>query len=127
VKVDALDEIVLAIPKETTLRFDERLGFHLYGADLCIAARDQGLPVVVVDSPCHHNSLMTGLPDGYYPSADAFRAKHRDRLPVATPCAVISEGWPPPAPGKEPVAKRVAKGLLRLGHRIRASILGRLP
>jgi hypothetical protein len=115
-KVDALDEIVLALPRETSL-----------GTDLCLSAHDRGLPVAVVDAPCYHNSLMTGLNDSYYSSAEAFRAKHRERLPVATPCAVISDGWPPRAPGREPAVKRAAKSLLRLGRWIRARILGRLP
>src|SRR5262249_54502863 len=34
--VDALDELLLALPKGTLLRADPRLGFHLYGADLCV-------------------------------------------------------------------------------------------
>ena len=33
------------------LRFDPALGFHLYGADICLQAREQGLAVVAI-APC---------------------------------------------------------------------------
>jgi hypothetical protein len=36
-KADGLDEIVLAVRRSTQLRFDPELGFHLYGADICLS------------------------------------------------------------------------------------------
>lgn len=87
--VDTLDELLLVLSKGTSLTFDPQLGFHFYGADICLAARQQGLPAVVVDAPCHHNSVHGGLPAEFFTSASLFAAKWREHLPVATSCAVI--------------------------------------
>jgi len=40
-----LDELLLVVPRNTPLRFDPDLGFHLYGADLCLQAAERGLAV----------------------------------------------------------------------------------
>src|ERR1700676_4349110 len=55
--VDGLDELLLVVPRDTPLRVDGDLGWHLYGTDLDLQAQEKGLRVVVVVAPCHHNSL----------------------------------------------------------------------
>lgn len=87
--VQTLDELLLAVPRGTPLRFDERLGFHLYGADVALQARQRGLAAVAVDAPCLHNSLAVDLPPEFVASAGHFAAKWAARLPVATPCVLI--------------------------------------
>jgi hypothetical protein len=77
------------VPRETPLRFDPSLGFHLYGADLCLQARERGLEVVALGAPCHHNSRSLGLPQSFFPSAEVFARKWAHRLPIATPCVVF--------------------------------------
>ena len=47
-RVATLDEVLLILPRGTPLRADPALGFHLYGADLCLQAREIGLAVVAV-------------------------------------------------------------------------------
>ena len=84
-----LDELLLVLPCDTPLRIDPALGFHLYGADICLQAAERGLAVVVLDAPCDHNSQSAGLPDAFFASAEAFARKWKYRLPVATPCVVI--------------------------------------
>jgi Glycosyltransferase like family len=84
-----LDELLLAVPRNTPLRFDVELGFHFYGADLCLQAAERGLAVVVIDDSCHHNSRNIGLPREFYESAEVFARKWHERLPVATPCVII--------------------------------------
>ena len=84
-----LDELLLVVPRETPLRFDPDLGFHLYGADLCLQAAEQGLAVVALGALCHHNSRSIGLPRAFFPSAEVFARKWAHRLPVATSCVVI--------------------------------------
>jgi hypothetical protein len=88
-QVATLDELVLVVRRDTPLRFDPALGFHLYGADICLQAREQGLAVVALAAPCHHNSRSVGLPEAFYDSAAIFARKWGHRLPVATPCVVI--------------------------------------
>ena len=69
-----------------------RWGFILYGADVCLQARERGLAVVALGALCHHNSRSVGLPEAFFASADVFARKWSHRLPVATPCAVIDQG-----------------------------------
>jgi hypothetical protein len=87
--VDTLDELLLALPRNTPLLADPRLGFHLYGADLCLQARRQRLPVVAVDALCFHNSLTAELPPAFHASAATLACKWPDELPIATSCALI--------------------------------------
>jgi hypothetical protein len=96
--VEALDELLLVVPRDTPLRFDPALGFHLYGADLCLQARRMGLQAVALDAVCFHHSRGVGLPAVFHDSARAFARKWADRLPVATPCAVIDDSWLRPGP-----------------------------
>jgi Glycosyltransferase like family/Glycosyltransferase family 17 len=84
-----LDELLLVLPRGTALRFDPELGFHLYGADICLQARGQGLAVAVLGAFCHHNSRSVGLPQAFFPSASRFARKWTASLPVATPCVVF--------------------------------------
>jgi hypothetical protein len=87
--VATLDELLLVVRRDSGLRFDPALGFHLYGADLCLQARDRGLAVVALAAPCHHNSRSVGLPQSFHASAKIFARKWAHRLPVATPCVII--------------------------------------
>ena len=91
-RVATLDELLLVVRRDAGLRFDPALGFHLYGADLCLQARERGLAVVALGALCQHNSRSVGLPEAFFQSADVFARKWKHRLPVATPCAVIDHG-----------------------------------
>ncbi len=83
--------MLLIVPHESPLRFDPELGFHLYGADLCIQARERGLAVVALKAPCRHDSRTGGLPGSFFPSARAFARKWADRLPLATSCVLFDD------------------------------------
>jgi hypothetical protein len=87
--VETLDELLLAVPADTPLRFDPALGFHFYGADLCLTARQQGLAAVAIDAICFHNSLSVDVPAAFYQSGAVFSRKWKERLPVATACVAI--------------------------------------
>jgi hypothetical protein len=91
-RVATLDELLLVVRRDTPLRFDPALGFHLYGADICLQAAERGLAVVALGAPCYHNSRSVGLPEAFYRSAEVFARKWSHRLPVATPCAIIDRG-----------------------------------
>jgi hypothetical protein len=91
-QVSTLDELLLVVRREAGLCFDPALGFHLYGADLCLQARERGLSVVALAAPCHHNSRSIGLPEAFCRSAEVFARKWSQRLPVATPCVIIDRG-----------------------------------
>jgi hypothetical protein len=92
-RVATLDELLLVVRRDSDLRFEPALGFHLYGADICLQAHELRLAVVAVEALCHHNSQRVGLPDEFYESASIFARKWHHRLPVATSCAVIEHNW----------------------------------
>jgi len=89
VRVTTLDELLLVVRRGSGLRFDPSLGFHFYGADLCLQARDRGLAVVVLAALCHHNSQTVQLPQAFFTSATVFARKWSHRLPIATSCVLI--------------------------------------
>ena len=91
-QVATLDELLLIVRRDSGLRFDPALGFHLYGADICLQAHEQGLAVIALGALCHHNSRSMGLPEAFFASAEVFARKWSHRLPVATPCVVIDRG-----------------------------------
>jgi hypothetical protein len=88
-RVATLDELLLVVRRDTPLRFDPALGFHLYGADLCLQAVERGLAVVALGAPCVHNSRSVGLSASFFPSAEVLACKWASRLPIATPCVLF--------------------------------------
>ncbi len=91
-RVATLDELVLVMRRDSSLRFDPALGFHLYGADICLQAHERGLAVVALGALCHHNSQSVGLPEAFFASAEVFARKWSHRLPIARPCVIIDRG-----------------------------------
>ncbi len=47
-RVATLDELLLVVRRDSGLHFEPALGFHLYGADICLQAHERGLAVVAV-------------------------------------------------------------------------------
>lgn len=61
-EVQILDELLMIVRPDAGVGFDPDLpGFHCYGADLCLAARDRGMKCYVVDAPVVHKLFR---PDG---------------------------------------------------------------
>jgi len=91
VLVQALDECVLVMRKSRGLRFDGTLPcFHLYGTDICLTARKQGLTNLAICNFCIHNSVSIGqLPSQYWQCAEFLRMKWNDELPVKTCCITL--------------------------------------
>lgn len=88
--VETLDELLLAVPRDTPLRFDPDYGFHFYGVDMACAARANGLVAAVLDAPCFHNSQFNDvLPQVFHDAAAVFRRKWAHLLPVATASDVV--------------------------------------
>jgi len=91
-EASSLDEVVLVVRRSAGLQFDEALpGFHLYGTDICLQARNQGLKCYVVSDFCIHNSNgLSVLPSDYTRAFLYMRRKWRGHLPVKTPCMLIT-------------------------------------
>jgi len=89
-EVDTLDELLLIIKNDGTLRFDEGTKNHFYGADICMQAKLQCKKCYAIDAYCHHNSIHGGelLPD-FWESFEYMKNKYKDMLPIGTTCTVI--------------------------------------
>jgi hypothetical protein len=67
--------------------------FHLYGADICLQARRNGLANYAMSNFCVHNSIaIRTLPAEFWRCAEYLRIKWQDELPVKTSCIVLSRG-----------------------------------
>ena len=96
-QIRVLDEVVLIFRKARGLRFDEQLpGFHLYGADLCLEAERRDLKCYAMSAFCIHNSNMYSmLPWEFWKAYLMLRSKWKSRLPILTPCVLITRScWP---------------------------------
>jgi hypothetical protein len=91
--VETLDELLLVLPEPSTWRFDSSLGWHFYGADVCLQARSRGLHSVALDVVCLHHSRSVGLPLAFFASGRVFARKWSEQLPVATSCVVVGRDW----------------------------------
>lgn len=90
-RASSLDELLLVVPRRSPLRFEASLGFHLYGTDICLSAEQHGLVAAVIDAPCFHNSKQGNeLPSAFDASSRILARKWGERLPIATPCRIIS-------------------------------------
>lgn len=90
--VETLDEIILIVRKSSGLRFDPELPhFHMYGADICLAARDKGLRSYAIPAFCIHNTnQLLRLPSQFYDCYRHIKKKWDKFLPIYTSCMTIS-------------------------------------
>jgi len=87
--VHSLDELLIAVRRDSGLRFDQSLGWHLYGTDICLEAQRRGLRAAAIDSLCYHNSHSVGLPIAFYQSEYYLAHKWPECLPLVTSCKII--------------------------------------
>lgn len=90
--VETLDEIVLVIRKSSGLKFDPSLpNFHLYGTDICMSAKENGMACYVFPSFCIHNTIqIIDLPKEFYSCYWYVKKKWSKYLPIYTSCIKIS-------------------------------------
>ncbi len=88
-EVQTLDELLLIL-KRDTFHFDESLpNHHMFGADVCLQAREEGKKVLAIDAYCEHNSALRGHPAGIELGMEYMRKKWQHRLPIHTTCVTI--------------------------------------
>ena len=90
--VQTLDEIVLVIRKSSGLRFDPTLPhFHLYGADICMSAKERGMMSYAIPAFCVHNTnQLVHLPKEFYNCYRHIKSRWSKYLPIYTSCITIS-------------------------------------
>lgn len=82
----SLDEVLLIVRGGIGLWFDKQMpGYHLYGTDICLAAREIGRRAFSIDAPLIHNSIAVGLLDrGFRDAARYLQKKWPGALPIQT-------------------------------------------
>lgn len=98
IPAESVDELLLVVRRSSGLRFDDNLqGFHLYGADICLQARKQGMTSYIIPAFCIHNSNgLKRLPVDFWRAYFFLHKKWRAELPIATCCTTITR-WGGPA------------------------------
>lgn len=92
-EVQTLDELVLIIRKSSGLRFDRSLPhFHLYGADICLAAAKANMKSYAINAFCIHNTReIIVLPNEFYECCRHIRRVWKEYLPIQTTCTQITK------------------------------------
>jgi len=91
--VQTLDEVVLILRKSSKLKFDNDLPhFHFYGADICMAAAEEGMNSYAISALCIHNSgqLKLVLPKEFYEGYKHVKRRWARFLPIQTTCVRIT-------------------------------------
>ena len=86
-----VDDALLVMRRDSPLRFDPTLGFHLCGVDLALQAHQQQLAVAVLDLPCVHNSLCRHLTPAFHKSRIRLLEKWPDVRPLHTPMGRLDD------------------------------------
>lgn len=95
IEATSLDELVLIVRRSSNLSFDERLpGFHFYGTDICLTARELLMKSYIISAFCIHNSNgIQYFPREFWRGYAYMRNKWRNVLPVTTCCTRITASW----------------------------------
>lgn len=89
-KVQTLDELLLIIKNDNSLKFDENIPTnHLYGADICMQSQTMNKNCYAINAYCHHNSSTHSLPESFEPAAKYFHKKWKSFLPITTTCTAF--------------------------------------
>jgi hypothetical protein len=90
--VQTLDEIVLIFRKSSKLKFDETFPhFHLYGADICLAAAKNGRKSYAISAFSIHNTQQNlVLPKEFYQCYRALKTKWKSSLPIYSTCINVT-------------------------------------
>jgi hypothetical protein len=90
-EVQTLDELALVVPKNTRIKFDPSLEFHLYGADICMQNASFGGKNYAGYTPCVHNSQLFGsrTPEGFNKIASTFSKKWSHIPNIVTSCKIF--------------------------------------
>ncbi|MFM9939585.1 MAG: hypothetical protein ACKVP7_08825 [Hyphomicrobiaceae bacterium] len=115
-RVQSLDENFLVVKAQARVGFSRNLtGFHLYGADICLAADIMGYTAYVIDFHLRH--LSPGRKDQSFRHAEAdFRAKWAAALRprwLQTTCTLLRLGAPAPERWLGRTLERPYSSLLR--------------
>ena len=92
-EVQTLDEVCLIIRNNSGLVFDEDLGgYHFYGADICLQAKQKNMKCYAIDAPVMHLSGGT-LNTSFWEMADKLKEKwskvNNTPMTIETTCGVF--------------------------------------
>lgn len=90
--VVSLDELAVALHRNSKIQIDPRLGWHLWATDLCLQAEQHAQrPIAqVLEVPIFHNSFNDfTLPESFHQSAKILRDKYPQKKGIMTLCGLI--------------------------------------
>lgn len=90
----SIDELAVALHKESAVAIDPDLGWHLWATDLCLQARELTQRPIgqILDVPLFHNSVSGyTLPDAFKASARRLLAKYPHLSRIPTLCEVLAQ------------------------------------
>jgi hypothetical protein len=91
VRIDTLDEFFLIMRKSSGLTFDATLPhFHLYGTDICMAARQKMKACYAISAFSVHNTATTSLAPEFFECYWHIRRRWKQFLPIQASCIRIS-------------------------------------
>jgi 2-polyprenyl-3-methyl-5-hydroxy-6-metoxy-1,4-benzoquinol methylase len=96
----SIDELAVALHRDTPLAIDAALGWHLWATDLCLQARRLAGGAIgqVLSVPLFHNSVSTWtLPRQFQDSADILLDKYPELAAIPTLCGLLARR-PAPQP-----------------------------
>jgi hypothetical protein len=93
-EVSTLDELILIIKKQSfnCLYFDENIkNHHLFGTDVCMQSKKNGMKNFVINAQCHHNSSLSyQIPKEYFETETYIKEKWKEFLPIKNTINIIT-------------------------------------
>jgi 2-polyprenyl-3-methyl-5-hydroxy-6-metoxy-1,4-benzoquinol methylase len=91
-KAVSIDECAVILNRNSQVRLDPDLGWHLWATDLCIQDWDlNGKPSTeIIQVPIFHNSTLKSIPDEWQTSAKKLAAKWTNKMPYMTLCGLVN-------------------------------------
>lgn len=91
----SIDELAVVLPRDSLLRIDPSLGWHLWATELCLQAIcKHKFFARIVRAPLFHNSHTDHqLPAAFHDSAAILAAQYPDFGPIHTLCGVIDASF----------------------------------
>ena len=81
----SLDEVIVALTKDSVHQIDPNFGWHMWGTDMCVSA-PTGARITIERVPLYHNSITENGPsESFQTSVDLLFQKHQN-LQTITSC-----------------------------------------
>ncbi len=93
--VISIDELGIVLHRESLLKIDASLGWHLWATDLCLVSieKHKVFPSIIRIPLFHNSASGWSLPSEFYHSAKLILEKHEDFEDIPTLCGTINHNF----------------------------------